>query len=177
MPEGSTLPPERTSALDAIDKIFHARSIAVVGATERAGYGARFLNTLIRTGFPGQLYPINPSRPEVFGLRCYPSPRDLPEAPDLAGMIVPAERVLESLRQCAEIGVRAAIVISAGFAELNTAEGRQRQADLRRLVAETGLRRGRAELPGREQHGRQRLGDGIVAGRCRPPYRRGPARR
>ena len=55
-------------AIAAIDSIFHARRIAVVGATERAGYGARFLNTLLRTGFSGALYPINPSREQVFGL-------------------------------------------------------------------------------------------------------------
>jgi acetyltransferase len=140
MPTGSALPPGRASALDAIDTIFHARSIAVVGATERPGYGARFVNTLIRTGYAGRIYPINPGRSEVFGLRCYPSPLELPETPDLAGIIVPAERVLASLRQCAQLGVRAAIVISAGFAELNTDEGRRRQAELRQLVAETGPR-------------------------------------
>ena len=132
--------PARSNALDAIHTIFHARSIAVVGATERAGYGARFLNTLIRTGYGGTIYPINPSRSEVFGLRCYPSPSDLPETPELVAVIVPAERVLESLRACAEIGVRAGIVISAGFAELHTDEGRARQAALTRLAAGTGLR-------------------------------------
>jgi acetyltransferase len=130
----------RASAQASIDKIFHARSIAIVGATERAGYGARFVNTLIRTGYSGKIYPINPNRPEVFGLTCYPSPKDLPETPDLAAVIVPAERVLDAVRQCAEIGVQAGVVISAGFAELHTDEGRQRQAALSALAAETGLR-------------------------------------
>lgn len=130
----------RPAAHAAIDKLFHARSIAIVGATERAGYGARFVNTLLKTGYSGQIYPINPNRPEVFGLRCYPSPEALPETPDLAAVIVPAERVLDSLRGCAAIGVRAAVVISAGFAELHTDEGRQRQAALSALAAETGLR-------------------------------------
>jgi acetyltransferase len=145
----------RPSALAAIDAIFHARSIAVVGATERAGYGARFVNTLIRTGYPGTIYPINPSRHEVFGLPCYPSVLALPERPDMVTVIVPAEQVLDSLRQCAEVGVRAAIVISAGFAELHTEEGRQRQAELTALAAETGLRLvgpnclGAANLPGK----------------------------
>src|SRR5688572_11426919 len=129
-----------STAQRAIDAIFHARSIAIVGATERAGYGARFITTLRRTEYAGTIYPINPNRAEVFGLRCYPSPRDLPETPDLAAVIVPAERVLESLRACAEIGVRAGIVISAGFAELHTDEGRQRQAELKKLADETGLR-------------------------------------
>lgn len=140
MPTGSTPGQAGSSALDAIDKMLHARSIAIIGATERAGYGARFVNTLIRTGYAGRLYPINPGRPEVFGLRCYRSPLALPETPDLVAVIVPAEHVLESLRQCAEIGVRAAIVISAGFAELNTEDGRARQAELARLVGDTGVR-------------------------------------
>jgi acyl-CoA synthetase (NDP forming) len=140
MTTGSSIPADGTAALDTIDKFFHPNSIAIVGATERAGYGARFVNTLIRTGYAGTIYPINPSRSEVFGLPCFPSPSALPTPPDLAAVIVPAERVLESARQCAEIGVRAAIVISAGFAELNSDEGRQRQAELKALVAETGLR-------------------------------------
>jgi acetyltransferase len=141
--------------ITAIDTIFHARRIAVVGATERAGYGSRFLNTLLRTGFSGALYPINPSREQVFGLPCFPSVTALPERPDLAAIIVPAERVLAALRECAEAGVRAAIVISAGFAELHTDEGRRRQAELTALAAETGLRLvgpnclGAANLPGK----------------------------
>ena len=108
----------RTTAshLDAIDKIFHARSIAIVGATERAGYGARFVSTLQKTSYSGRIYPINPSRPEVFGLPCYSSPSALPETPDLVAVIVPAERVLASLRECATLGTKAAIVISAGAA-------------------------------------------------------------
>src|SRR3954451_17825441 len=60
--------PMSAPALDAVHTIFHARSIAVVGATERAGYGARFVSTLLRSGYSGQLFPINPSRSEVFGL-------------------------------------------------------------------------------------------------------------
>lgn len=131
---------DASSHLDAIDKIFHARSIAIVGATERPGYGARFVSTLQKTGYAGRIYPINPSRSEVFGLPCYPSPSALPGSPDLVAIIVPAERVLASLRECAALGTKAAIVISAGFAELHTDEGRQRQAELQALVRETGLR-------------------------------------
>src|SRR5215212_3283935 len=147
-----------SAARAAIDAIFHARSIAVVGATERAGYGSRFLGTLIRTGYQGRLYPVNPSRPEVFGLACYPSVLALPEPPELAAIIVPAEHVLAALRQCTEIGVKAAIVISAGFAELNTDEGRRRQAALAALAATTGLR-----LVGPNCLGAANLADNILA--------------
>jgi acetyltransferase len=127
-------------AIKVIERIFHARSIAVVGATERAGYGARLMNNLIRTGYAGRIYPINPNRSEVFGLTCYPSPGDLPECPDLAIVIVPAEGVVPSLRSCAEVGITGVIVISAGFAELGTEDGLLRHAALRSLVDETGLR-------------------------------------
>lgn len=148
----------RSARLAAIHLFFHPRSIAVVGATERAGYGARFLSTLIRTGYSGALYPVNPSRSEVFGLPCYPSVSALPEAPELAAIIVPAERVLDALRQCAELGTRAAIVISAGFAELHTEEGRARQAELSALAAETGLR-----LVGPNCLGAANLADSVLA--------------
>jgi acetate---CoA ligase (ADP-forming) len=140
MATGTSSPASDADKLATIDKFFNPASIAIVGATERAGYGSRFVSTLQRTGYAGTIYPINPGRPEVFGVPCFASPAALPETPDLVAVIVPAERVLESLRQCAEIGVRAAIVISAGFAELNTDEGRQRQAELQALVSETGLR-------------------------------------
>ena len=86
------------STIGVIERLFHARSIAVVGATERAGYGARLMNNLIRTGYGGQIYPINPNRSEVFGLACFPSPRELPECPDLVIVIVPAEGVTAALR-------------------------------------------------------------------------------
>src|SRR6478735_2614517 len=161
MTTGSTDPAAsaaRTARLAAIHSFFHARSIAVVGATERAGYGARFLSTLIRSGYVGKLYPINPSRSEVFGLPCFPSVAALPEPPELAAIIVPAERVLDSLRRCAERGTRAAIVISAGFAELHTEEGRARQAELSALAVETGLR-----LVGPNCLGTANLADNVLA--------------
>ena len=94
----------------AIDALLHPGSIAVVGATERAGYGARLLTTLLQTKFAGRLYPINPNRATVFELPCYASLLDLPEPPDLAVLIVPAAFALEPLRQAAQLGTRAAIV-------------------------------------------------------------------
>ena len=131
---------DRSALTAALDAIFRPASIAVVGATERPGYGARLLDNLVQTGYGGRIYPINPNREAVFGLTCYPSPRDLPEAPDLVVVIVPAKRALEPLRQCAERGARAAIVISAGFAELKGEHGQRRQVELSALAAETGIR-------------------------------------
>src|SRR5215212_1726517 len=132
--------PPITSTRVAIDRLLHARSIAIIGATERPGYCARLFNNLISTGYAGQIYPINPNRERVFDLPCYPTPLDLPEAPDLAILVVAGDRVLESLEPCAERGIRAAIVLSAGFAELHGADGPRRQAELGAFATRTGLR-------------------------------------
>lgn len=132
--------PTEVSALNAIGAMLEPASIAVIGATERPGYGSRMMTTLQRSGYRGQLYPVNPNRPTVHGLPCYPTPLDLPGPPDLAVVIVPAAQVLESVRQCAQAGARSAVIISAGFGELGSDLGRGRQRELHDLVAETGLR-------------------------------------
>jgi acetyltransferase len=123
----------------ALDAIFRPRAIAVIGATERAGYGARVLSNMQRSGFDGTVYAINPNRDRVFDWPCYPSPDDLPGVPDLALVVVPASAVIDALRRCAAAGARAAIVISAGFAELGE-DGADRQAQLRAIAQESGMR-------------------------------------
>jgi len=128
------------SKFRAIHVMLNPRSIAIVGATERAQYGGRFVSNLLKTGCKAELFPINPNRETIFDLPCYHSIPELPAAVDLAAIIIPAPSVLEALWQCAEKGVKSAVVISAGFAELGTEEGRARQAELQRLVSETGLR-------------------------------------
>lgn len=124
----------------ALDAIFHPRSVAIVGATERAGYGARMLNNLLQAGFKGTVYPINPGRERVFDLPCHASLEALPGELDLAVVVVPAPAVAAALRGAAAAGARAAIVISAGFAELAHEDGLARQAELTAIAAETGLR-------------------------------------
>ena len=126
--------------LQSIDAMLHPESIAIVGATERAGYGARFLNNLIKTGSKARLYPVNPKRETVFGLRCYPSARDIPEPVDLAAIILAAGQVVPALREFVESGARSALVVSAGFAEMGTAEGRALQHELAAVARASGVR-------------------------------------
>ncbi|MDP8922136.1 MAG: acetate--CoA ligase family protein [Chloroflexota bacterium] len=114
-------------------------SIAVIGATERPQYGGRFVANLQATGFAGRLYPVNPNRETVFALRCYPTIGAVPEPVDLAAVIIPAAHVLDTLEQCVAAGVRAAVVISADFAEVG-GEGVARQAAVAGLARRTGLR-------------------------------------
>ncbi|MCH7800628.1 MAG: CoA-binding protein, partial [Chloroflexi bacterium] len=80
--------------LSSIDKMLNPRSIAVVGATERMQYGGRFLRSALGAGDQVRVYPVNPRYDELMGLQCYASVTDLPESPDLVGIIVPYNRVI-----------------------------------------------------------------------------------
>ena len=97
------------------------------------------MGTCIRGGFRGRVYPVNPRTAEIAGLRCYPSVRDLPEAVDLALVAVPCTAVLSVVDDCVSRGVRAVVVISAGFAEAGS-EGRELQQRLVERVRQDGLR-------------------------------------
>ncbi len=124
----------------SIDAMFNPRSIAIIGATERPGYSGRFLQNLIQTGSIARLYPVNPSRETVFGVRCYPSVLDLPEPVDLVAIILPSAQVVPAFSDAVKAGAGSGIIISAGFAELATDEGRARQAALRDLARGKGVR-------------------------------------
>ncbi|HVP43287.1 MAG TPA: bifunctional acetate--CoA ligase family protein/GNAT family N-acetyltransferase [Terriglobales bacterium] len=105
-----------------LDALFAPRSVAVIGATEKAGtVGRAVLWNLITSPFGGSVFPVNPNRPHVLGIRSYPGIKDVPESVDMAVVITPAETVPGVIRDCAERGVRAAIVISAGFKETGPA--------------------------------------------------------
>ncbi len=138
-----------------LSAVFRPRAIAVVGASDDpVKIGGRPLAFLLRHGYAGRVFPVNPARATVQGLPAFPSIGAIPEPVDLAIVVVPAERVLESLEEAAAKGVRAAIVFSSGFAEVGEA-GRLAQARLRELAERTGLRiigpncQGFAHLPSR----------------------------
>ena len=115
---------------------FAPRHVALLGATQDTGkFGGRCMRQLIDFGFAGDIYPVNPNRDEIFGLRCYPSVLALPQAPDHVGIVLPAHAVPKALEQCAQRGVKFATVFSSGFGEIATDEGRalqQRVLDIAR---------------------------------------------
>ena len=126
--------------LSSIHKMLNPRSIAVVGATPRMQYGGRMLAAALKASERISVYPVNPRYDEVMGVRCYPSVSDLPETPDVVGVVVSSKQVLDVLKESHQKGVRAAIVISAGFAERATPEGRELQDQLGAFARESGLR-------------------------------------
>ncbi|HEY4142922.1 MAG TPA: acetate--CoA ligase family protein [Pseudolabrys sp.] len=120
---------------------FAPSAIAVVGATEdQSRFGGKVMQRLRQFGASGEVFPVNPSSQVVNGLKCYPSIRDLPRAPEHVGIMVPATRVFDVLDDCAALGVPFATVFSAGFAETGEDEGRKRQARLADFARDTGIR-------------------------------------
>ncbi|MFN0119863.1 MAG: GNAT family N-acetyltransferase, partial [Blastocatellia bacterium] len=116
------------------------RSIAVIGASrDAASVGGALFRNLLRGGFNGTLYPVNPHAKAVAGVHAYANIAELPEAPDLAFITLPAAAVLEAARECAAAGVRALCVISAGFAETGTT-GAQAQHELLDICRASGMR-------------------------------------
>jgi acetyltransferase len=112
--------------------------VAVIGATETAGsVGRTILWNLIQTPFGGTVFPINPKRNSVLGIKAYPSVAEVPGSIDLAVVVVPAPAVPGVIRQCAEVGVPGAIIISAGFKESGAAG-----VELERQVMEEARRSG-----------------------------------
>ncbi len=101
-----------------LDAIFKPKSVAVIGATEKEGsVGRTILWNLISSQFGGTVFPVNPKRSSVLGIRAYPSVAAIPEQVDLAVIVTPAPSVPGIIGECVDAGVPGAIVISAGFKE------------------------------------------------------------
>jgi acetyl coenzyme A synthetase (ADP forming)-like protein len=131
---------DRVSTVASLLPFFRPNAVAVVGASrDPTAIGHRVLDGLIRAGFHGPIYPVNPQASAVAGLRAYPSVRALPTPVDLAVIAVPAGAVLGVVDDCAARGVRALVVISAGFAEVGGA-GVARQKELVEKVRGYGMR-------------------------------------
>ncbi|BDG59408.1 bifunctional acetate--CoA ligase family protein/GNAT family N-acetyltransferase [Caldinitratiruptor microaerophilus] len=131
---------ERVAVAASLVPFFRPRSVAVVGASRdpETISGLLFRN-LIHAGFQGPVYPVNRSATSISGVRAYPSVAELPEAPDLALIAVPAAEVPEVVRESIAAGVRALVILTAGFAELGE-EGRRRQREIADLARLHGLR-------------------------------------
>ena len=119
--------------------LLNPRSIAVVGATEKVGPGRNTVYNLVNMNFEGVVYPINPKRDEVFGLKCYKSLSGLPEKPDLAVVSLPAAAVPEALRECERLGIKGAMVYTSGFAEVD-ATGAELQRELTEICERGEIR-------------------------------------
>lgn len=133
-------------------------SVAIVGASHSPDkVGGRPLMYLSRFGYRGHIYPVNASRRQVQGHRAYARVADLPEAPDLAIVALPADAAVTAVEQCAMLGARVAIVMSAGFAEAGV-QGQRREATVLAAARSTGMR-----VVGPNSQGLVNFGTGTVA--------------
>ena len=119
--------------------LFSPQTIALVGASETSHYGRAFYYNLKDFGYEGKIYPVNPKRDELYGVKSYPSVLAIPGPIDAFIMTIPASAIIPALQECREKGAKAGIIISAGFAEASR-EGRRLQEQMAELAKEGEIR-------------------------------------
>lgn len=124
------------------ETVLRARSLAIVGASERGRWPQDIFGSLRKHGYPGPVYLINPRQPEVYGEKTFPSLRELPEPVDHAIVIVPAPAVAGVLADAEARGVRSATIYAGGVGDGENAESRARGDEVRAIIARSGLRVG-----------------------------------
>jgi acyl-CoA synthetase (NDP forming) len=120
---------------------FDPQSVAVIGASRSENRpGHNVLKNLVDLGYKGKIYPINPNIDTMLGLPVFPSIEAIPNPVELVIIIIPTPLVPKILRDCAEKGVKGAVIITEGFAETGAAEDAKLQSELKQIVNETGIR-------------------------------------
>jgi acetyltransferase len=113
---------QSTSPRESLDAMFNPSSVAVIGATDRVGtVGLTVLQNLLNPAFRGRVYPVNPQRPEILGLKAFKKIGDVPEAVDLVVLATPAATIPGLIGECIAAQAKSAVVISAGFKERGAA--------------------------------------------------------
>ncbi|WP_066735498.1 acetate--CoA ligase family protein [Cupriavidus sp. D384] len=141
-----------------LSALLSPRSVAIVGASDNIHkIGGRPIHYMQTMGYAGTIYPVNPQRESLQGLRAYPSLEALPEAPELAIIVVAGDAAVQAVADCARLGVGAAIVIASGFGEAGEA-GKRQQDEMVRIAREGGLR-----IVGPNSQGLANFGNGTIA--------------
>jgi acyl-CoA synthetase (NDP forming) len=124
----------------SLKPFFEPRSVAIIGTSRTPGKGGyNIIENLLRLQYAGQIYPVNPAADEILGLKMYSALGELPKTPELALIVLPPSRVLASFRECIDRGIKAVIIESAGFGEMDEA-GVGIQEEIARLARQTGVR-------------------------------------
>ena len=124
-----------------LDSIFKPQSVAVVGASDNPGkLGFHVMKSLVQGGYPGVVFPINPGKNEILGLKAYPSLSHVPQTVDLAIIVLPADLVPRTLEGCHERGIRGIVLITAGFKEIEDQKGERLQRDITEIADRFGMK-------------------------------------
>ena len=123
-----------------LDKIFNPRSVAIIGASDVEGsVGYAIVKNLTQQGYAGKVYFVNIRKPEILGVKTYPTITEVPEAVDLAMIATPAKTVPDVMEECGKAGVKGAIIVSAGFKETG-AEGKSLETKILEKARKYGIR-------------------------------------
>ena len=124
----------------SLDPLLRPQSVAVIGASDNpARIGGRPIFSMLEGGFKGRLYPVNPNRETIQGLKSYPSISSVPEAVDSVVISVPEKIALDVVRECAAAGVKSVVMFTSGFAEIGDA-GVHAQLELKKIASNSGMR-------------------------------------
>jgi len=124
----------------SLENFFNPKSVAIVGASGQKGkVGYEILKNMIDAGYKGKIFPINPKSETIEGLQCYADLAALRQTPDLVIIIVPAKIVPGIMQQCAQVGVKSVIIITAGFKEVGKA-GRELENQIVQIARQAGIR-------------------------------------
>ena len=124
----------------ALEKFFNPDSVAIVGASQTEGkVGHEVLANMLAAGYKGKIFPVNNKAESIQGMKCYPDLESIGGTPDLVIIILPAKIVPSVMRQCAKIGAKSVIIITAGFREVGK-EGQQLEQEVIRIAKQSGIR-------------------------------------
>ena len=127
------------TVLAELDRIFHPKSVALLGASNKEGkIGRMFMERFLEMGFE-QLYPVNPGESEILGVKAYRTVADIPDSVDLAIVVTPKDSVLAAVKECASKKVRGIVITTSGFGETGE-KGRELEQELVRIARESGTR-------------------------------------
>jgi acetyltransferase len=123
-----------------LEKFFSPKSVAIIGASRQKGkVGYEILKSMLDAGFPGKIFPVNPQADSIENLKCFPDLPSIGEVPDLVVIVVPAKAVSAIMYQCVELGIKAVVIITAGFKEVGE-EGRKLEQQVMQIAKQGGIR-------------------------------------
>jgi acyl-CoA synthetase (NDP forming) len=126
----------------ALEYLFHPNSIAIVGVSSdltKPSAGQRFIQMLVNAGYKGKIYPVGRKGGEIFGLRIYPSIKDVPDSIDYAILAIPATYTPELVSECATVGVKTIHMFTAGFSEIGDEEGKELESQIATIARQKGI--------------------------------------
>jgi len=126
---------------DVLDAIFNPKAVAVIGASDNPGkLGSHVMRSLTEGKYPGKIYPINPGKDVIMGMKTYPSLFGVPDPVDLSIIVLPAEQVPKIIKECHEKGVKGIVLITAGFKEIEDKRGEMLQREIMELANQYGIK-------------------------------------